>query len=201
MQSIKQKVINIIPNLKEIIIFIFIFSLSVLKNYGQVPPLNQSQKIHKTAGDILVVTLPSLALGSTFLWKDGQKGTAQFTKSFLSTVALTYGLKLAIKKERPNGESFNSFPSGHTSIAFTSAGFLQKRYGWKIGIPAYALASYVGYSRIKANKHDTWDVLAGAAIGVGISYLFTKPYDKNKGIQVASGLIENTPTFGFTYKF
>lgn len=82
-----------------------------------------------------------------------------------------------------------------------SAAFVQKRYGWEYGIPAYLLAGYVGYTRIEANKHDGWDVLAGAAIGVGMSYLFTKPYDKDKKFQVASGFVENTPTIGFRYQF
>lgn len=169
--------------------------------YGQVAPLTPSQKTHKTAGDVLLVTMPALAMGSTLIWQDGQKGTYQFSKALAGTLAITYGLKLAINKERPNGENNNSFPSGHTSVAFASAAFVQKRYGWEYGIPAYLLAGYVGYTRIEANKHYGVDVLAGAAIGVGLSYLFTKPYDKNKKLGISSGFIENIPTIGLTYKF
>lgn len=169
--------------------------------YGQMESLTPSQKANKTAGDVLLVTMPALAMGSTFIWQDGQKGSYQFSKALASTVALTYALKLTVKKERPNKENNNSFPSGHTSIAFASAAFVQKRYGWEYGIPAYALAGYVGYTRIKATKHDGWDVLAGAAIGVGMSYLFTKPYEGKKKLSVSSGFIENTPTIGLTYEF
>lgn len=168
---------------------------------AQTPLLTHSENIHKTTGDVLVVAMPALSLSSTFIWKDGQKGTYQFSKSLAGTIALTYGLKLIIDKERPNGESKNSFPSGHTSIAFASASFIQKRYGWKFGIPAYLLAGYVGYSRIKAKKHDGWDVATGAVIGVGMSYLFTKPFNKNTKLQFSSGFIDNTPTIGFNYKF
>ena len=164
-------------------------------------PLSSGQKLHKTYGDILVGVLPAMALGSTFIWQDGQNGTSQFSKTLASTIVATYVLKLVIKKERPNGENFNSFPSGHTSIAFTSAAFLQKRYGWKVGVPAYALASYVGYSRIKANKHDVWDVLAGAAVGTGLAYLFTKPYKPNDKLKVTLGSFDNYTTVGFTYRF
>ncbi|WP_318342879.1 phosphatase PAP2 family protein [Flagellimonas baculiformis] len=170
-------------------------------SYGQVEPLTSSQKVHKTAGDVLLVTMPALAMGSTFIRQDGQKGTYQFSKALAGTLAVTYGLKLAINKERPNGENNNSFPSGHTSVTFASAAFVQKRYGWEYGILAYLLAGYVGYTRIEANKHDAVDVLAGAAIGVGIGYLFTKRYEGKKKLGISSGLIGNDPTIVLTYKF
>ncbi|MGS2738486.1 phosphatase PAP2 family protein [Sinomicrobium sp. M5D2P17] len=183
---------------KALVAFLF---LSSSLTYGQVEPLTSSQKTHKIAGDVLLGAMPALALSSTFIWKDGQKGTYQFSKALTGTIALTYGLKLAINKERPNRENNNSFPSGHTSVAFASAAFVQKRYGWEYGIPAYLLAGYVGYTRIEANKHDGVDVLAGAAIGIGMSYLFTKRYDEKKKLGISSGFIENTPTIGLTYKF
>ena len=164
-------------------------------------PLTANEQWHKSAGDVLVVSLPILALGSTFIWQDGQEGSYQFSKTLASTVALSYGLKFIVQKERPNGENNYSFPSAHTSVAFASAAFVQKRYGWECGIPAYTLAAYVGYTRIRANKHDGWDVLAGAAIGTGMGYLFTKTYKKDRKFQMSSGFMENTPTFGFTYRF
>ncbi|MEM9076358.1 MAG: phosphatase PAP2 family protein [Bacteroidota bacterium] len=164
-------------------------------------PLTGNQRFHKNNGDILVIALPSLALGSTFIWQDGQKGTYQFSKALTSTLALSYGLKFLINKERPNGENKYSFPSAHTSVAFSSAAFIQRRYGWEYGLAAYALASYVGFTRIKANKHDGWDVLAGAAIGTGMGYLFSNPFDKDRKFQVSTGYIENTLALGFTYKF
>lgn len=163
--------------------------------------LSSSQKFHKTSGDVLVGMLPVLALSTTFIWQDDQRGTLQFTKSLLGTVAITSLLKLVIDKERPSGESLNSFPSGHTSISYASAAFIQKRYGWKYGIPTYLLAGYVSFSRIEAKKHDGWDVLAGTVLGIGMSYLFTRPYDKNANLQITSDLIDDTPTLGFRYTF
>ncbi len=183
---------------RALVALVFLGSSSI---YGQVEPLTPSQNTHKTAGDVLLVTMPALAMGSTLIWQDGQKGTYQFSKALAGTLAVTYGLKLAINKERPNGENNNSFPSGHTSVAFASAAFVQKRYGWEYGIPAYLLAGYVGYTRIEANKHDGVDVVAGAAIGVGMGYLFTKRYEKQKKLGISSGLIGNDPTLVLTYKF
>ncbi|WP_130736082.1 phosphatase PAP2 family protein [Flavobacterium sp. J27] len=175
--------------------------LNSLLTYGQQDPLSSSQKTHKIAGDVLLGTMPALALSSSFIWRDGQKGSYQFSKALACTIAVTYGLKLAINKERPNGENNNSFPSGHTSVAFVSAAFVQKRYGWTYGVPAYLLAGYVGYTRMEAKKHDGVDVLAGATIGIGMSYLFTKRFDDKKKLGISSGFIENTPTIVLTYKF
>lgn len=169
-------------------------------SYGQIDPLTSCQNNHKIGGDVLRFAMPALALSSTFIWKDGQKGTYQFTKALAGTIALTTGLKLVINKARPNGENNKSFPSGHTSVAFASAAFVQKRYGWEFGIPAYLLAGYVGYTRIEANKHDGVDVLAGAVIGVGMSYLFTKRYNEKKKLHISSGFVANTPTISLTYK-
>ena len=78
---------------------------------------------------------------------------------------LTLALKLAVGRSRPDGTGY-SFPSGHTSASFATATVLQRHYGWKLGVPAYVLATYIGASRLQENKHFASDVLFGAAIGV-----------------------------------
>lgn len=128
----------------------------------------------ETAGDILVIALPAVAAGMMLGFRDGQ-GALELGKSAALTLGLTYGLKFTIDEKRPNGES-QSFPSAHASISFASAEFLRKRYGWEYGIPAYVVATFVAYSRVESKQHYTHDVIAGAAIGIGSSYLFTKPY-------------------------
>mgnify|MGYP003635258066 FL=1 len=131
----------------------------------------------ETAGDVLLFALPATALTTSLTIKD-YEGTWQFAKGALLNQAVTIGLKYATGKSRPYNNGERAFPSGHTSTTFQSAAFIQKRYGWKYGIPAYALAGFTGYSRINAQMHDGWDVLAGAIIGIGSSYLFTTPYQK-----------------------
>jgi hypothetical protein len=64
---------------------------------------------------------------------------------------MTSGLKSIIDEKRPNG-GIHSFPSRHASMAFVSAEFMRKRYGRNYGIPTYALASFVAYSRVEAKK-------------------------------------------------
>ena len=56
-------------------------------------------------------------------------------------------------------------PSGHTSATFASAAVLHRHYGWKIGLPAYAAASFVGWTRVRDRVHWLSDVAFGAAIG------------------------------------
>lgn len=128
----------------------------------------------ETAGDILQYVLPATAGGLTLGYQD-YKGTLQFGESFALTEGVTYGLKYSVNETRPNGGS-HSFPSAHTSVSFSAAEFMRKRYGWEYGLPAYAAASFVGYSRVEAREHYPHDVIAGAAIGILSSYLFTKPY-------------------------
>lgn len=126
-------------------------------------------------GDELQLILPAVAFGVTALHQDGA-GALQFLEAGSTTVGITYGLKTAFPDTRPNGGP-DSFPSGHTSISFSSAEFLRKRYGLEYGLPAYALATFVGYSRYECKAHAIDDIIVGAGIGVISSYLFTTPYE------------------------
>jgi len=74
-------------------------------------------------------------------------------------------LKLAVGRERPNGQDNKSFPSGHTSNAFAMAAVAERHYGWKLGVPAYVLAGVMGASRLHQDKHWLSDVVAGATLG------------------------------------
>jgi membrane-associated phospholipid phosphatase len=132
------------------------------------------------SGDILQYLLATSALGATAIKHDGE-GTVQFAKSFALSLGVTAALKYSVNEERPDGEDY-SFPSWHTSFSFTSAEFMRKRYGWEYGFPAYVAASFVGYSRVEADRHYWHDVFAGAFIGIASSYLLTKPY---QGVSVA----------------
>lgn len=135
------------------------------------------------SGDVLLYAIPLTSLATTIILKD-RKGTVQFSKGFLVNAITTEALKYIVNKERPNGFDNKSFPSGHTSITFESAAFVQKRYGWKYGAPAYILAAYTGYSRVESKNHYFIDVLAGAALGIGSSYLFTTKYTKDIQVSV-----------------
>ena len=91
-------------------------------------------------------------------------GTALFQAQLIAQ-GLTIALKEASRRSRPSGTGF-SFPSGHTTISFASATVLQQQFGWKVGVPAYAVASYVAASRIQMKRHYLSDVTFGAALGI-----------------------------------
>ena len=83
----------------------------------------------------------------------------------LSVFSWTYAIKIATQRERPNGDP-HSFPSGHASTTFATAMVLQEHYGWKIGLPAFAAASYAAASRVADRQHWASDVVFGAALGM-----------------------------------
>lgn len=78
---------------------------------------------------------------------------------------VTTGIKQSVRRRRPDGSSL-SFPSGHTAVTFASATVLQKHFGWKVGVPAYAVASYVAASRVQTKRHYLSDVAFGATVGI-----------------------------------
>ena len=138
-------------------------------------PVNAQKSGSETVGDVLQIAIPAAAYGIAHFSKD-RDGEIQFLKSFATNLVITYGLQFATNKQSPDKSSDYSFPSSHASMTAQGAAFIQKRYGWQYSIPAYVGVIYTGYSRINANKHDVGDVLAGEAIGMVSSYLFTTPY-------------------------
>ncbi|RJG42498.1 phosphatase PAP2 family protein [Motilimonas pumila] len=133
------------------------------------------------AGDLIQILLPVSAMGLS-LAKGDNDGTVALFKSSVSTAVLTHGLKFAVNKTRPDFSADNSFPSGHTSAAFSGASFLYTRYGASWGLPAYALAAYTGWSRVHGDRHYWDDVIAGAGIAVLSNLYFTSPASSNLAI-------------------
>lgn len=101
--------------------------------------------------------------------------------SFLVSTGVSFGMKYGINRERPfttysfiekttDGGS-PSFPSGHTSEAFSTATSLSLAFPkWYVIAPAYLWACSVGYSRMHLGVHYPSDVLVGAIVGAASSY-------------------------------
>ncbi|MFL9844977.1 phosphatase PAP2 family protein [Flavobacterium rhizosphaerae] len=103
--------------------------------------------------------------------------------SYIFVASTVTGLKHIIHEERPDGSSFNSFPSGHTATAFSGAEFLFQEYKDKniwYGISGFVVATGTGMFRMYNNRHWLTDVVAGAGIGIlstkAAYWLF--PYEK-----------------------
>jgi membrane-associated phospholipid phosphatase len=68
---------------------------------------------------------------------------------------------------------YNSFPSGHTTCAFSlyfSLALIVKSKKYKFLF--FVLALLIGYSRIYLSQHFFEDVYVGSIIGVSVSFLF-----------------------------
>lgn len=155
--------------------------------------LNRNKKLDNTfifvSNSIVPVSVgvPLGVIGVGFLKQDStikNKGV-YIGASLLVAAGITTGLKYSVKRERPfvaypvidkvmNAGS-PSFPSGHTSDAFATATSLSLAFPkWYIIAPSFVWACSVGYSRMDLGVHYPSDVLAGAAIGAGTSYLCFK---------------------------
>ena len=134
--------------------------------------------------DVLCLVPDATALGVA-LAKHDTEGLKQLVLSTATCLAVNYGLELCIKKDRPDGTGHHAFPSTHTAVAFNGSTFLMKRYGWKWGVPAYVVSSFVAWGRVKTDRHDWWDVLGGAAIGAGSAFIFTRPFVKNVDVAIS----------------
>jgi membrane-associated phospholipid phosphatase len=118
-----------------------------------------------------------------------QKGV-YIGESIVISSLFTYALKVSINRPRPfktnpvliaeGSAGSPSFPSGHTSEAFSTATALSIGYPkWYVIVPAYAWAGSVAYSRMYLGVHYPTDVIAGAVTGAGSAWL---TYKANKWI-------------------
>ncbi len=123
-------------------------------------------------GDQLQFIIP-LSAAAISLTKGDMEGVGQLVEGAIWTSAATHLLKFAVDAPRPDGSDNNSFPSGHTSAAMQGAAYLQFRYGWRYGVPAYLAGGVVGYSRVESQRHYWRDVVAGTLLATGIQYAIT----------------------------
>lgn len=100
---------------------------------------------------------------------------------------LVNSIKYTAKVERPDGSSKNSFPSGHTAMAFTNATVMHKEYGMVqpiYSVAGYSAATFTAVGRGMNNRHWVSDVLAGAGIGIlstQLGYFIIDKIYKNNG--------------------
>ncbi len=94
-------------------------------------------------------------------------------EGLVANAAYTGLMKLAVDRPRPNSGRL-SFPSGHTSTAFVTAGSLMDMYGISAGAPALALGMLTAASRLASNVHWLSDTVFGAALGLIVGHAYTR---------------------------
>jgi hypothetical protein len=75
-------------------------------------------------------------------------------------------LKFSVSRLRPDETDRAAFPSGHTAASFALASVAASKWGWPVALPAYALASFVGFTRLENQSHYLSDIVFGAGLGI-----------------------------------
>lgn len=130
--------------------------------------LDSSLRFGRTVGDArtqLAAALGTYAIGRISRQPKVAMVGADLIQSQILAQSMTQAIKIGVGRTRPDGTRY-SFPSGHSSVTFATATVLQRDLGWKVGVPAYGLATYVAASRIQDKRHFLSDVTFGAAIGI-----------------------------------
>jgi membrane-associated phospholipid phosphatase len=103
-----------------------------------------------------------------------------------SALAISSALKILIERDRPyvtykknivmrDSSGPHSFPSGHTTGAFSAATAMSLSYRkWYVTVPSYLYAGFVAYSRMRLGVHYPTDVLGGMVLGIGSGLLTWK---------------------------
>lgn len=113
----------------------------------------------------------------------------------MATAAATLVLKELVDAERPNGEDQDSFPSGHVSMSAASAVFLQKRYGWQYGLPAFFATALIAHNRLENDHHRPVDVAVSLALAYTINEKVTSPIVITPRVSVAGVGIQLSASF------
>jgi hypothetical protein len=147
----------------------------------------------ESLNDRVARNLKYVALTHTFL-KNDWEGIPQQILGDLVIEQSVELLKGTINSERPDGSDNDSFPSGHTSDAFAPAWYMYHRYGLNESLPYLAAASYVGYARVKLDRHRPIDV----GTSIVISYYISKYFTGSLGEEARIGISYNE---GLTLNF
>ena len=133
------------------------------------------------SGVTLLVACMAAALLARWLRRSRLRDAASLAAvAFASAGLVEYTLKHLFDRPRPDAgriaagllsPSFStddSFPSGHATSVFAVATVFGAYYP-ALRVPLYLFATAIALGRVYLERHDVSDILAGAALGVGVA--------------------------------
>lgn len=146
-----------------------------------------------------------------------------FLKSLIYADVITEFVKNWTLRDRPDKSDSRSFFSGHTSMTFTAAAYLFREINDDLTAEdtgndrptravlrvasftaLYGWAGYVGWSRMRDNKHYLTDIVAAATVGILLGNAMYDAYIVNgtrSGVRVGLGFLDQNPAVTFVYEF
>lgn len=160
------------------------FDIRTLRNIAHTRTDTKTQVFRtiSDANNYVNIGLPIglFAIGAINDDKTMRQNAVYIGTSTAITAVFNYGLKQLFKRKRPFRKYNNfvavtqasgySFPSGHTSSAFSTAVSLSHAYPkWYVIAPSLMWSSSVAYSRMYLGVHYPSDIAAGALLGSGLA--------------------------------
>ena len=158
--------------------------------------MNSYSKKLDRAGDIsLVAAMAAPAVLAATDKEEWLTVGVMYAETLLIANGIKELTKLAVRRDRPfmyydpdtypeddikDGDFANSFPSGHSTMAFAGATFASYTYSkyfpdsnWRYAVTggSYALALTTAALRVKSGNHFMTDVMTGAALGTAVGFL------------------------------
>ena len=173
-----------------------LLALTLLPDYKKI----NREKINALLSDVaMLLEAESLIIGMNKC----AKGLSERPRPF----AYNSNLPIEMRSQR---FSFESFWSGHASLAFTTAVFTgyvyQNRHpDSKFIVPVWMLglscATATGILRVRSGNHFPTDVIVGSAAGSCIGWLIPRMHkEKNDAVSFNTG-VNGSTGFGITYSF
>ena len=140
------------------------------KNASDRTPLGDASKLGDLYGSVYPNAIYFLGMAGHGLFTRDRHSYRRAKHMFKSTLyagLVATALKYSVREPRPdNVKEKNSFPSDHTTTAFTFATVVAVEHEWYWGLAAYSMAAVTAYSRMNDGRHFLHDVVAGMTLGI-----------------------------------
>jgi len=171
-------------------------------------PLFGSRADALGGSDVLLAISIGGALGTSLLVPDEGQAPARpgvQLAALAGTGAATYALKYSVGRPRPDASDELSFPSGHSSFAFSGATLTRRNLAQlDLSSPLHTaldagtigLAAAAAWARVEAGVHYPSDVLAGAALGNFVAAMVNDAWLREGGLGEADARVSLLPLQG-----